>query len=389
MKLNILSVDTMKILQVVQFFSPNHGGSATSPYELSKQLQKKGHEITVLTTDFQMNNVFIDSLEGITVIPFHCQFNIGGLLISSSMNKYLKENIDNFDIIHMHNFRTYQNIITRKYAIRHNVPYILQARGSVLPFFQKQKLKKIFDIFFGYKILHDASKFIALTKTEAEQYTKMGIIKDKIEIIPNGINLKKYENLPIRGMFRKKYGIKDNEKLILYLGRIHKIKGIGMLVDAFSKNTQKSDQIKLIIAGPDDGFISELHKQVESLNINDKVIFTGPLYEQDKLEAYIDSDIYVLPSISECFPNTILEACACGISVIVTTGCGIKDIVEDNCGYVVNDENSLSEALVNLLTNENLRIKFGEKGCSLVKEKFTWDQVVNEMETLYEKCISS
>jgi len=121
----------MKILQVIQFFSSNHGGSAVVPYELSKNLQKRGHEVTVLTTDFQLNNDFIDSLEGVEVIPFHCQLNIGGLLVSPSINKYLNENIAKFDIIHMHNFRTYQNIIVYKYAKKYNIPCILQAHGSV------------------------------------------------------------------------------------------------------------------------------------------------------------------------------------------------------------------------------------------------------------------
>src|SRR3972149_8108512 len=137
----------MKILQVVQFFSSNHGGSAIVPYEVSKQLQKKGHDVTVITTDFMMNNEFIDSLDGVEVIPFHCQMNIGGLLISSSINKYLKENIYKFDIIHMHNFRTYQNIIVHKYAKKYGIPYVLQAHGSVLRIIEKKGFKYLFDKF--------------------------------------------------------------------------------------------------------------------------------------------------------------------------------------------------------------------------------------------------
>ena len=159
----------MKILQIVQFFSAKHGGSAMVPYEMSKHLHNAGHDVTVLTTDFQMDNDFIDSSEGVDVVSFHCQMNIGSLLISSSMKKYLRQNITKFDIIHMHNFRTYQNIIVHRFAKKHRIPYVLQAHGSVARIIEKKGLKYLFDIFFGYKILRDASKVIGLTKTEAEQ----------------------------------------------------------------------------------------------------------------------------------------------------------------------------------------------------------------------------
>ena len=377
----------MKILQVVQFFSPNHGGSARSSYELSKQLQKKGHDVTVLTTDFQMNDDFIDSMDGITVIPFHCQLNIGGILVSSSIEKYLKENIDKFDIIHMHNFRTYQNIITHKYAVKHNVPYILQARGSVLPFFQKQTLKKIFDIFFGYKILQDASKLIALTKIEAEQYTKMGVNKDKVEIVPNGINLNKYENLPIRGMFREKYGIKNDEKLILYLGRIHKIKGIDLLVSAFADLRLELDNVKLVIVGPDDGFLSTLKNQIEYSKNDEKILITGPLYEYEKLQAYVDADVYVLPSVYETFPNTVLEALACGTATIITDRCGIADIVANVVHVVEYEKVQLRNAIFEILSDGKLRRKFQEGGNNLFRREFDLNQIVKKVEGLYEDCI--
>ena len=172
-------------------------------YELTKHLAKLGHEITVITTDFEFDMNFAKSLEGVEIIPFNCQYNIGGFLLSASMNKYLQENIAKFDIIHMHNFRTYQNIIVHKYAKKYNVPYILQAHGSVMPFFSKRNLKKLFDLVCGYGILEDASKVIALTKMEAEQYKKMGVDDNKIEIVPNGIDLCEYANLPDRGVFKE------------------------------------------------------------------------------------------------------------------------------------------------------------------------------------------
>ena len=377
----------MKILQVVPFFTPARGGSVVAPYNLSKHLAERGHEVTIFTTDFELDKDYIQSLDGIRVVPFHCIANIGLMLISPEMKKQLNGEIGNFDAIHMHNFRSYQNIVAYHYAKKCNIPYVLQARGSVLPFFQKQRLKKIFDLFFGYKILRDASKVIALTKTEIEQYKKMGVDKDKIEIVPNGIDLSEYDNLPGKGEFRRKYSIGDDEKMVLYLGRLHKIKGIDLLVKAFSDLVKELDNVKLVIAGPDDGFLPMLKKQIEDLKIGDKILFTGPLYKRDKLEAYVDADVYVLPSVYETFPNTVLEACACGTPVIVTDRCGIADFVE-KVGYVVEyDKDQLREAIFKVLNDEGLRRRFGEEGRKWVRKDFGWDKVVRKVEEIYEDCI--
>jgi len=376
----------MKILQIIPYFTPKCGGDVNIVYNLSNQLLKRGHEVTIFTTDFEPDWEYVKSLDGVCVVPFHCIANIGLMLISMGMKKQLKKEIRDFDIIHMHDFRSYQNIVTYRYAKKYNVPYVLQAHGSVLPFFQKQGLKRIFDLFFGYKILRDASKVIALTRTEAVQYKKMGIDEDKIEIVPNGIDLSEYENLPEKGEFRKKYSIRDDEKIILYLGRIHKIKGIDLLVKAFADLINVLDGVRLVIAGPDDGFLSTLKGQIEDFKINDKILFTGPLYGRDKLEAYADADVYVLPSVYEIFGITVLEACACGTPVIITDRCGIADIIDDKVGHVVEyDKDQLQDAIIKVLSDEELRMRFGEGGRRLVREEFGWGGVVGRLEQIYKK----
>ena len=139
----------------MSFFTPTRGGSVKSVYNLSKELAKNGHDVTIITTDFKFDKEYAKSIEKerVTVIPFHCVTNIGFFLISPSIKKWLKENIKNFDIVHMHNFRSYQNNVVYRYAKKYNIPFICQAHGSVLPFFSKVSFKKIFDLVWGKKIL--------------------------------------------------------------------------------------------------------------------------------------------------------------------------------------------------------------------------------------------
>jgi glycosyltransferase involved in cell wall biosynthesis len=369
---------------------------ARSAFEISNHLVERGHEVTVYTTNQSLYKTNLETnkpvyLEGMKVYYFENlrKYFTKKNFLPPPIPYYLpfiaRREVKQFDIIHIHGHRTILAVIVHHYAKKYGIPYVLQARGSVLPFFQKQKLKKIFDLLFGYRILKDASKVLALTKTEVEQYKKMGMDENKNEIIPNGIDLSEYDNLPKREEFRKKYSISDDEKIILYLGRIHKIKGIDLLVEAFSDSIKELDEVRLVIVGPDDGFLSTLKRQIEDLKIGDKILFTGPLYGRDKLRAYIDADVYVLPSVYEAFPNTVLEACACGRAVVVTDRCGIADVVDGVVGRVVEyDKNQLRDAIFEILNDDELRIRFEEETKKLVREYFSWADIVKKVEEVYE-----
>jgi glycosyltransferase involved in cell wall biosynthesis len=372
----------MKILQVIPYFTPKRGGNVNVVYNLSNQLVKRGHVVIIITTDVGFDKEYAESLKRVQVIPFKCIANIG-LFISPSMKKWLKKNIRNYDIIHLHSFPLYQNVIVRHYAKKYNIPYVLQAHGSVLPVFQKQRLKKIFNLFFGYRILRDASKVIALTKTEVEQYKKMGVDEDKIEIVPNGIDLSEYNNLPKRGEFRKKYSIKDDEKIILYMGRLHKSKGIDLLVKAFSDVSKELDNVRLVFVGPDDGCRSALESIAQELKVNDKVLFTGFVSNDEKMAAFVDADVFVTPSFTG-FPVTFLEACACSTPIITTEKGDILDWIHDRVGYVVEyDKKELRDALFKVLSDEGLRKRFGEEGRRLIGEEFGWEKIVEKVEGIY------
>jgi glycosyltransferase involved in cell wall biosynthesis len=247
----------------------------------------------------------------------------------------------------------------------------------------------LYDTVWGYKILRHAAKAFALTATEFNDYIKWGMNREKIEIIPNGIDPFEYEQLPEKGLFRKSLNISPSDKIILYLGRIHKIKGLDLLVSAFADYDKEAGNAKLIIVGPDSGYLSQLTKLVQQLDLCDKVIFTGPIYGQEKLKAYVDSDVYVLPSIYEAFPNTVLEACACGTPVIVTSGCGICDTIRE-IGLVVNyDKDELKTAIFNILSDESLRMRLGNSGRSLVFNQFSWPIIAKQIENAYNAAIDA
>jgi len=374
----------VRILQLTPFFSPVHGGSAEIPYQLSKELAERGHEVTIYTSDYKLSQDYISSIPRVEVHSFKTWSSFANLYVTPGIINRSKEETKHFDIIHMHNYRTFQNMVVAHYARKYGIPYVLQAHGSATTFFQKGWLKKTFDKLWGYRILRDAAKIIAVTPIEAEQCKSMGVSEDKIEIVPNGIDLAEFEDLPQRGEFRRKYGLGAEQKIILYLARIHKIKGPDLLAKAFAGLSKKLDYAKLVIVGPDDGYLASLKKLIVELEIGDKVLFTGPLYGKEKLRAYVDADVYVLPSSYEIFGITVLEACACGTPVIVTDRCGIADVIDGQAGLVVSyDKDELSNAIRRVLSDDKIRLQFGEKGKLLVREKFNWEKITAQVESVY------
>lgn len=378
----------MKILHVSNFFSPAYGGSAEVPYQLSRELAGRGHQVTVYTSDLGIGRDL--PVPGVNVHTFRTYANWANFLVTPGIILKTREKIKDLDIIHMHNYRTFQNLAVHHYAKKRHVPYVLQAHGSLPRIVSRKRLKRLFDRVWGYTLLQDAAKVIAVTEFEAAQYKNMGVREEKIEIIPHGVNLAEFASLPQIGAFRQRYGLDSSQSVVLYLGRIHKIKGLDLLIQAFAGVAGLLPDVKLVIAGPDNGYLGALRKSVSGLRLLDRVLFTGPLYGQAKLEAYVDCDVYVLPSTYEIFGITILEAWACSKPVVTTDRCGLADIVDNQAGLVVPpDMERLRDALADILQDAKLKQRFGEKGRVLVHERFNWGKMGEQVEKLYQRILKT
>lgn len=401
-------VNFMKILHVAHFFYPclSAGGVVNASYQIASK-QSEDNDVKVISSDsckerlrFPNGRYDVD-VDGIKVDYFRNLSN--GFKLKTMLDTPLaapfkiRNDIKGYDIIHIHEHRQTLAIFASYFARKNNIPYVVQAHGSVLPFFQKEGLKNIFDKVFGFKILHNASCVFALTEVEKEQYLKMGVDEDKIEIVPLGINLDEYENLPDYGKFRSKFNIGENDKLILFVGRIHEIKGLGLLIDSFndlinqhnenhSLEDISSSSIKLAIVGPDDGYLVKLEDKIKEYSLEDNVIITGLLYKEEKQEALVDCDLFVMPSKYESFTTSGLEAMACSKPLVLTKNNHIHDWVDGNVGLACDDnKDSLREAIEKVLFDEDLSLIFARNGQKLIKEKYNWDIINDQILEIYNR----
>jgi len=387
----------MKVLQVINAFFPawSTGGPARVAYDISKELVKRGHKVTVYTTDiydkysrlkFYENPMYINGIEVYHFKNLSNRLAWKNIPVALGMAPTLKKNIKNFDIVHAHLFRSFQAILVHHYTKKYGIPYILQAHGSI-PRIGKNSIKLIYDLSFGYKILKSASKVIALTSTEAKECKKIGVPEDKITILPNGINLSEYQELPSKGNLRAKYGIDDEEKIVIYLGRIHKSKGIDLLINSFAKLVKMLNNVKLVLVGPDNGFINETLQLSKKLELESKILVTGFLSEKEKFEALVDADVFVTPSFYG-FPITFLEACIAGVPIVTTTFGDALSWINGRIGFVSSaTPEDLSRVIYKLLTNSEIYETFSRNCKDIVRKKFSIKSVVSKLEDLYQSIV--
>jgi len=386
----------MNILYVIPFISPEKGGSVAIPYINSVHLKKMGNDVTILTTDFELNNYqYYKSLTnlGIKVIINKTNLNIGLFVVSLGTLNYIIHNINDFNVIHMHEYRSFQNIVVSFFAKLYKIPYIVQAHGSLTHFNVLHKLKLLYDVLFGYKLLKGASKVIAFNQKELKQYVSMGVCKKRIEIVSNPIDFVDYVNLPLKNNFKKKYNIPETKKIILYVGRIHKLKGIEFLISSYAYLIKKMnyDNTVLVLVGPDSGYLSEVKRLVKFLNIDNSVFFTGYLFGENKVSSYVDSVICIYPSPWEQFGIVTLEAAASGTPVIVVKGTPMACLVDEGkFGFSVKygDEYELSSIMKYILDNNEFAKTLGQNGRRFVFENFDLVKIGAKLEKIYNISIS-
>src|SRR4030042_1931989 len=383
----------MKILQIFDFFSPHGGGTVDVIYKLSQALIQKGHEVTIYTSDFKLDREYIDSLQGVKVHPFSCWWNPLGLFFTPGIIAEAKRRLKDFDIIHLHWHRSFQAIVIHHYAKKYGIPYVIDDHGTphrkVGAKGYKRLLWWIFDVTFGPGILRDASRVIAETKVGIDEYRELGVSQNKIALISPPFTIEGFSRLPQPGLFRSKYNIKEKH-IVLFLGRLHWMKGLDFLIESFYELTKSRNDVILVIVGNDDGYKATIDRLIDKLDLPDKVLFTGFLGGDEKLSALVDADMLVQTSVYEQGTGVPFEAILCNTPIIVTrhTGSG-ENVSKIDAGYLVEygNNNELRDMIQLILDKPAEAAGQTQKAKEYIQVNLSIDRKIGEYEKLYTSCI--
>ena len=384
----------MNILHVIAGLSPEGGGPHKVAPELCRALAREGQAISLYTTNASRDgvlNVATDRPITVDGVNIH-YFPIGRWRrwgFSRALGEAIRDNVANFDVVHIHSLYLFHTSITAHYCRRYAVPYLIRPHGTLDPFLRrKSRFKKAIYNFLLEKRNLDRAAAIHYTTEEEMQLAHQPLkIQAPAVVVPLGLDLHEYAVLPPRGTLRARFPKMEDKFLILFLGRINFKKGLDLLAHAYGQIARQRDNVHLVIVGPDnEGYGRQVRAWLAKEGAVDKVTFTGMLLGKDKLAAFRDSDLFVLPSYTENFGLAVVEAMACRLPVVISNKVNIwRDISEGEAGLVINcDAQELAQALLQMIENHERRKQLGCNGKRLVKSKFTWDKVAAEMIRVYQ-----
>jgi glycosyltransferase involved in cell wall biosynthesis len=396
----------MRILNVAQSYAPffEFGGPPAKVKALAEGLAKKGHAVTVLTSDWGLDKRLAESpaevpaqanpfgrkreVNGVTAIYLPNWFHYRAASWNPALPRYLRARLQNFDIVHI--FGLYDLLGPRTAAAcrKRKIPYVVEPIGMFVPIVRNIFVKKVYHRFWGRQLFSGAGAVIATSEQEQSELESGGIPHEKIVLRRNGVEIP--NSFPVAGTFRASLQIPLHSRLILFLGRLSQKKSPDLLLRAFAETLQSSavtqQDLHLAFVGPDEaGMLSRLQKLSQEIGTAQRVHFVNPLSGEKKWAAYRDADIFVLPSQNENFGNTAAEAVAAGTPVIVTDQCGIAPLLGDTAGIVVpHDQQQLAAALRALLEDSYLYSRLRE-GCHAATLRLGWEQPIDQMEALYAR----
>ncbi|MEP3048381.1 MAG: glycosyltransferase family 4 protein [Hyphomicrobiales bacterium] len=384
----------LRICHAFLFFSIRFaGGTSDLMFKICKAQEKQKHHPIVYSGDYKFDSELADKLPKTRFRILKSWFDKAGFSIMPGLAKQLHADRNQIDIVHMHVFRTFQNLILYKFCRRNNIPYVIDAHGAVPYYHRKNLIKKLFDRIWGRKMLNDAEFLIAETEVGVQEYLDIdaSLNRENIAVISPPFDTDEFETLPTKGLFRAEHRISPDQKVIMFLGRVHHIKGNDFLIEGFAELCKKRQDCLLVIVGGDDGHMDDCKTLAEKLCITDKVKFTGFIGGADKNSALIDADIVAQMSRQEQGAWAPFEAVLCGTPIVVTdhTGAG-EDVRRVDAGETVEFGNApaLASVFNDILDNYATAKTRTLKAKNYIETKMSMNARAQEYIDIYESAIA-
>ena len=392
----------MRIL-ILNHFPLVGSGSGVYVSDIAKSLQKKGHQVCIIMPENTTKISYIDNvkihpvffkkdeiIEGQLDFNFPCMdahprsnfvfHNMTDLQIKqyeTAFRKAIEEEISEFkpDVIHTQHIWIISGLLKE-----YNIPYIITSHGAEFITYNRTDM---FDKY-GISAVEGCENIIAISKDNIEEIVnKFPIAKDKIVFAKNGYNPQEFyvQNLDKKDVLKKLSIDKEFDKIVLFVGRVSKMKGIDVLLKA-AELYEKENVLTLIVG--DGEYRKELDILKEKLNLKN-MVFLGNKVHNELSELYNIADVLVLPSRKEALPLVAIESLACGTPAIVTDKIGMENVITEDVGltFDMNDYKMLSEK-INMILNKQI-IFDKNKLAEYAKSNYSQEGLMDTLLKLYKK----
>jgi glycosyltransferase involved in cell wall biosynthesis len=395
----------MKLLHVIPAFAPawRYGGPVYAADGLTHELARLGHEVSVMTTNIDGAGVLDVPLgrpvlrDGVETWYFPVE-PPRWWCFSRPLGHAIRRQARDFDVVHIHSMFLWPTSVAAFWCQKRGVPYVIKPAGSLDPVcFGRtydgswnslvSKAKKLAYLKIrGRADLEGASAihFTSQTEMEAARYLKLtppGIV------VPMGVHIDEIGETLETLRLRDRYQQLRERKVILYLSRLDRKKGLHVLIAALSDLVRKRKDFALVIAGGGTAtYEAEVVALIKTAKLDDRTVFCGFVQGRDRWALLREADLFVLPSFRENFGLAIVEAMAAGVPVVISSGVNIhREISEGRAGLVTDPEpTQMAAAIEHLLADDDARREIGQNGVRLVRSRFTWERAGRELVHAYE-----
>ena len=387
----------MRILHLIATLNRESGGPAQACVEMAAAVARRGHEVSIYTTNWKEGGVedvptdrpVVRDGFSIRYFPVHApRFWKPSL----AMARALSRDMAGFDVVHLHSIYLFHDLVGGHYARRHGVPYIVRPHGMLDPYIRAhhRARKWLMEVAFQNRVLRHATAIHYTSDIEREISTPFaGGAAPKV--VPLGVDLSGFDALPSPDIFHQRFPETRGKTIVLFLSRLHFKKGLHLLVPAFAELAAGDPSLHLVIAGPDDGMQSQCQAWAARDGVADRVTFTGMLRGADKLSAFAAARLFALPSYSENFGIAAVEAMAAGLPVVVSDQVNIWRELQAGGGAAVIacDRGQLVTAMTPLLADPEAAAEMGRRARATVDRLYRWDSVAAALETMYRDAAST
>jgi glycosyltransferase involved in cell wall biosynthesis len=384
---------SLRILHVVPTYLPavRYGGPIRSVHALARALAQRGHEVHVFTSsmdgpeDLDVPLRTATSLDGVLVQYFPVPF-ARRLCWCPDMLRALRSEMPAFDVVHLHSVFLWPTYAAARIAKSAAVPYLVAPRGMLGTTVIRRKsrlVKSAWIRLVEQRTIAQAAGLHLTSDVEIADVRELGLQLPKVHCVPNGLDWPSSHSPLAAGPFADL-----PRPYVLFLSRIDRKKGLDRLLQAWKR---VEGEITLVIAGNDEeGYREELERVAIAERISERIRFIGAVADEHKWALYENALLFVLPSYSENFGNTVAEAMAMGCPVAITPEVGLARFVTDHCAGVVSEGEPtvFARAIESLVRDPALRATMGARGRVAAREFLSCAAVAQQMESVYRSVIS-
>jgi glycosyltransferase involved in cell wall biosynthesis len=387
----------MRVLHVIPSLSTRTGGPPVAVVDGALAMRAQGVETTIISSDMAAPAASGDDARvtqgdlppgaealDIRLVPAAWPRRI---VFAPRMYRAIAAEAARSDVVHIHSLFLFPQFAAHRGARAAGVPHIVSPRGALDPYLRRRStiVKAIADATWQRRLLEGAS-LLHLTSEEEARQARDIVPRVPRAVIPNGVRWDGFGALPSRDEFRVRHLGGSDGPLVMFLGRLSHKKGLDVLVRAFAAARREAPAAMLAIVGPDDERLAQpLRALAASEGVEDRVVFTGMLTGDEKLEALAAADVWALPSRGENFGNAVVEAMAAARACVISPEVNIAAAIAaaGAASVVQRTAEAFGAEIASLLIDEGRRRTLGARAREFAR-RYDWAVVAAQMAGMYD-----